>query len=60
MGAHRYQEFARAGAVNHDEEDHLVAKLSEVLKYHLSQKFDMLAEKEQRTSGCKSWRNVKL
>ena len=33
-----YLEFARAGAVNHGEEDHLVAKLCEVLKYNLRQK----------------------
>ena len=31
----QYLEFARAGVVNHGEEDCLVAKLCEVLKYHL-------------------------
>ena len=34
----RYMELPRAGAVNHGEEDHLVTKLCEVLKYHLCQK----------------------
>ena len=34
----QYLEFARAGVVNHGEEDRLVAKLCEVLKYHLRQK----------------------
>ena len=34
----RYMEFACAGDVNHGEEDHLVAKLCELLKCHLRQK----------------------
>ena len=34
----RYLEFARVCVVNHGEEDCLVAKLCEVLKYHLRQK----------------------
>ena len=35
--------FARAGAVNHGEEDHLVTKLCEVFKYHPRQKRHDLA-----------------
>ena len=40
---YRYMEFARSGAVNHGEEDHLVAKLCDVLMYHLRQKCHDLA-----------------
>ena len=40
----RYMEFARAGAVNHGEEDQLVAKLCEMLKYHLRQKCNDLVQ----------------
>ena len=40
----RYMEFARAGAVNHGEEDQLVAKLCEMLKYHLRQKRNDLVQ----------------
>ena len=38
-----YRYFARSGAVNHGEEDHLVAKLCDVLMYHLRQKCHDLA-----------------
>ena len=49
----RCLEFARVDAVNHCFVDQLVAKLSEVLKYHLCQKFDRLAEKAKSSEDIR-------
>ena len=50
---YRFMEFARAGAVKHCTVNHLVAKLFEVLKCHLCQMFNMLAEKAKNSEDIR-------